>query len=204
MIIHEMPQRSDEWFEIRRGKFTASDFDTLMPAKNKGIDSWTDTQMKIVYRVAAERMTGKAKPLGFTSDAMQWGINTESEARAVYEMETGEEVREVGFLEASEWIGCSPDGLIGEDKGLEIKCPNSETHLRYSCEGGLAEDYFWQVQGALWISGRKEWDIVSFDPRFDDSWQLHIAHVARHEESISKLAQRIEAAILKARAIIEA
>jgi hypothetical protein len=204
MIIHEMAQRSPEWYDVRRGKFTASDFDTLMPAKSKGADSWTETQMRIVYRIAAERMTGLARPSLFVNDAMQWGIDTEAEARAVYELEIGKEIKEVGFIEASDWIGCSPDGLIGDDCGLEIKCPNSETHLRYSCEGGLAEDYFWQVQGALWISGRKEWDIVSFDPRFDDSWQLHIAHVARHEESISKLAQRIDMAILKARAIIEA
>lgn len=202
MIIHTMPQRSDEWLAVRRGKFTASDFDALMPAKSKPIDSWTDAQMKIVYRICAERMIEAVPGSSKVSAAMQWGIDTEDEARAAYEMETGHEVQQVGFIELNEWVGCSPDGLIGETEGLEIKCPGSDTHLRYMTEGGLDDDYWYQVQGNLWITGRSIWHLVSFDPRFKEEYQIHTVNIARHEDSIARLAARVECAIAKAKQIL--
>jgi putative phage-type endonuclease len=202
MTIHTMAQRSDEWFAIRRGKFTASDFDALMPAKSKPLDSWTDAQMKIVYRVAAERMTEPMQDASRVSASMQWGIETEDEARAAYEMETGQEVKQVGFFELDEWVGCSPDGLIGKKEGLEIKCPNSETHMRYMTEGNISEDYWFQIQGSLWITGREIWRCVSFDPRFKEEYQLHICNCFRYEQDIDRLKTRLEDAIAKAQHIL--
>jgi putative phage-type endonuclease len=202
MTIHTMPQRSEEWFAVRRGKFTASDFDALMPAKSKPLDSWTDAQMKVVYRVAADRMTNPVPDASRVSASMQWGIETEDEARAAYEMETGQEVQQVGFIELDEWIGCSPDGLIGETEGLEIKCPNSETHMRYMAEGSISEDYWFQIQGSLWITQREIWHTVSFDPRFKEEYQLHICNCARYEQDIERLKTRLEYAIAKAQHIL--
>ena len=87
MKIHTMPQRSEEWYAIRCGKFTASDFDTLMPSSRQKITEFNKTQMGIIYRVAAERMTGSPIADGYVSQAMQHGIDTEAEARAAFELE---------------------------------------------------------------------------------------------------------------------
>jgi hypothetical protein len=202
MTIHRMPQRSDEWFAIRCGKFTASDFDDLMPSSRQKMTDFNKTQMGIIYRVAAERITGTPIADGYISKAMQHGIDTEAEARIAYSMQSGEPIEEVGFLEYTDWIGASPDGLIGETKGLEIKCPNSDTHLRYLTEG-FGEDYFHQVQGALWISGREEWDLISFDPRFPIERQLYIETRWLQPAAVEMMSERLEKAIAKVKEIIE-
>lgn len=205
MIIHTMEQRSEAWNEIRKGRFTASDFDTLMPAKSKPIDSWTKTQLDIVYRVAAERMTGILNPSAYISASMQWGMDYEDEARSAYEMETGQEVQQVGFIERDEWIGCSPDGLV-DNGGLEIKCPNSDTHLRYlHTPQGIYDDYTFQVQGSLYCAPESItfWDCLSYDPRFAPPKDYYCVRVYRDDALISLLDARLKCAILKVKEIME-
>ena len=119
MRIIDCEQRTEAWYTARMAHFTASDFGDLMPSSRQKPDEWNKTQMGIIYRVAAERMTGAAISGGFVSQAMQHGIDTEEEARFAYELETGSEVKQVGFIELDDWIGCSPDGLVGEDGGLD-------------------------------------------------------------------------------------
>lgn len=203
MIIHECEQRSDEWYELRKGKFTASDFGDLMPSSRQKPGEWDKTQMGIIYRVAAERMTGQAISGGFVSQAMQHGIDTEEEARFAYELETGAEVRQVGFIELDEWIGCSPDGLIGEPGGLEIKCPNSDTHLRYLFNHeDLKVDYYWQCIGAMLCSGREWWDLMSFDPRFKDETKQSVRlRIERSAADIAKLIGRLDCAVKEVKKI---
>lgn len=201
MTIHTMPQRSDEWFAVRAGKFTASDFDDIMPGKGKPMDYFTDSQMRIIYRVAAERITGKPITGGYVSQAMQWGTDTEDEARAAFEMETGEHVDQVGFCEYDEWLGCSPDGLIGNSAGLELKCPNSDTHLRY-LNNGFGKDYYYQVMGSLLVTGRDIWYLASYDPRFPRK-QLHITEFLPDPEHFGPLRERLDCAILKVKEIME-
>lgn len=203
MTIHECAQRSDEWYELRKGKFTASDFGDLMPSSRQKPDEWNKTQMGIIYRVAAERMTGEAISGGFVSQAMQHGIDTEEEARFAYELETGAEVRQGGFIELDEWIGCSPDGLVGEDGGLEIKCPNSDTHLRYLYNpADLKEDYYWQCVGAMLCSGREWWDLFSFDSRFNNETKQSIKYrIERSASSIAQLIERLDFAVKKVKEI---
>lgn len=203
-IYRDIIQRSSEWFAIKAGKFSGSDFDALMPSSRQGPNDWNKTQLDIIYRVAAERMTGLAKEQSWDSKPVAWGRETEAEARAAYEMETGNEVEQVGFIELNDWIGCSPDGLIGDDGYFEAKCPNSDTHLRYSINPHeLEENYGWQVQGGLWISGRTWAHLVSYDPRFkDEKKQIVIWSITRDEEAISRLSARINLAIEKAKEII--
>ena len=168
MIIHTMPQRSEEWYAVRSKKFTASDFEALMPSSRQSIFDFNKTQMAIIYRVAAERMTGLSVSDGYVSKAMQHGIETEDEARVSFMLETGLDVQEVGFVEYNEWVGCSPDGLVGDDAGLEIKCPNSDTHLRYVMNPlDMIADYRYQCVGGMLCTGRKAWHLYSYDPRFD-------------------------------------
>ena len=203
MIIHTMPQRSKEWYAIRSGKFTASDFEALMPSSRQSVFDFNKTQMAIIYRVAAERMTGLSVSDGYVSKAMQHGIETEEEARVSFMLETGLDVQEVGFVEYNEWVGCSPDGLVGDDSGLEIKCPNSDTHLRYVMNPlELVDDYRFQCVGGMLCTGRKAWHLYSYDPRFEKE-SMRSVHVTieRNDEEIAKLEARLEAAIEKVRLI---
>jgi hypothetical protein len=205
MIIYTMEQGTPEWDAIRLGKFTASIFDALMPTSRQKPDKWNDTQMGIIYQVAAERMAiPDEDDIEYPSRDMKRGILVEPEARAAYEMETQNLVNQVGFIEHSDWIGCSPDGLIGESGGYEGKAPKSKTHIKYRNEPTeLEETYLYQVQGNLWISGREWWDLCSYDSRFvDEGKQLLILHIKRDEEKISALASRLELAIEKCKEIM--
>lgn len=205
MIIHHCEQRSPEWHLLRAGKFTASDFGDLMPSSKQGMNDWNKTQMNIIYRVAAERMTGHSCPSTFTSAAMQHGIDTEDTARLAYEMETDQNVEQIGFAELNDFIGCSPDGLVGVGGGLEIKCPNSDTHLRYfNNHDDLIADYKWQCYGGMLCTGRTFWDLYSFDDRFDDPQLQSVRiRIQRDEREIKMLAERLGYAEAKVRDIME-
>ncbi|MDD5358312.1 MAG: YqaJ viral recombinase family protein [Candidatus Nanoarchaeia archaeon] len=195
MIIHDCKQRSESWYEIKIGKFSSSNFSDIMPPSSKSLDSWTDTQLKSVFAIATQRMTGEVQN-GYVSPAMQWGIDHEDEARTAYEFTQDCEVKQVGFVELNEWVGCSPDGLIGDDGLIEIKCPDSSTHLLYRVSpDDMVKRYHWQVQGQLYVTDRKWCDLVSFDPRFELEKQLKIIRVARDDHAISLLKSRLEQAI---------
>jgi putative phage-type endonuclease len=206
MIIHrDIIQRTPEWDAVRLGRITASALADLMPAKSKPADSWTETQSRILYTIAAERMTGQRKD-SFETRAIQWGRETEQLARAVYEIDSGSMVEEVGFIELDEWVGCSPDGLVDDDGLVELKCPNSDTHLQYrTIAGRLSDEYFWQVQGQLWISGRSWCDLCSFDPRFlDASKRLHVVRLLPDADAFERIAARVASAVEAIKTIMAA
>jgi predicted phage-related endonuclease len=125
------------------------------------------------------RLTGKY-PESFTSDAMQWGIDNEPIARSAYEIATGRVVCEVGFLlhPKIKDAGSSPDGMIF-DRGIEIKCPNTATHLDTLLSGKIKKDYIYQMQFGMMCANVDKWDFVSFDPRLNEKNQLCIITVER-------------------------
>ena len=204
MIIHTMPQRSEEWNAIRSGRFTATDFGKLMPTPKQGPEDFNAVQMAIIYRVAAERLTGLKKGSDWGSAPKDFGVETEDEARISFILETGLDVQEVGFVEYSEWVGCSPDGLIGDDEGLEIKCPNSDTHLRYmNRPEDLLDDYRYQCVGGLLCTGRKRWHLYSYDPRFESERMRSVnVIIERSEPEICLLENRLLEAIDKVEEIM--
>lgn len=205
MIIHAMTQRSEEWNAARSGKFTATDFGKLMPTPKQGPEDFNAAQMAIIYRVAAERLTGLKKGSDWGSAPKDFGVETEDEARISFILETGLDVQEVGFVEYSEWVGCSPDGLIGDDEGLEIKCPNSDTHLRYlNRPEDLLDDYRYQCVGGILCTGRKRWHLYSYDPRFE-SERMRSVHVIieRSEPEICLLGKRLLEAIDKVEGLLK-
>ena len=156
MRIIDVPQKSEAWYLLRNGKITASNADRLLtPAKRKTY------AMELLAEQQSEYI-----PEGFTSSAMAWGIENEENAVAWYELETGNVVERVGFCLHDDYdmIGCSPDGFIGSEGLIEIKCPNSKTHIEYMLEG-IPKDYFSQVQFQMLVTGRFWCDFVSFDPR---------------------------------------
>lgn len=204
MIIHTMPQRSEEWFAVKCGRFSGTDFGKLMPTPKQGPEDFNAAQMAIIYRVAAERLTGLKKGSDWGSAPKDFGVETEDEARVSFMLGTGLDVYEVGFVEFSEWIGCSPDGLIGDDEGLEIKCPNSDTHLRYLNNPiDLLDDYRYQCVGGLLCTGRKRWHLYSYDPRFE-SERMRSVHVTieRDDAEIARLRARLDAAIIKVKSFL--
>lgn len=193
-----------EWLKSRRGRFTASEFHRLMayPAK----DELPKGGITYVSEKAAETLADIDETEKFVSIDMQWGIDHELEAIALFEDRTGLQVDRTGdgqqLITLGDHIGCTPDGLIGDHSGLEIKCPKSKTHLQYSLVNSTEDlkscmpEYYWQIQGSLYITGRKHWHFVSYDPRFYEfRHKLKMLYIKRNEQDIEFLASRLNQAI---------
>jgi putative phage-type endonuclease len=144
-----------------------------------------------MIQLVAERLTGEPQE-GYTNGAMEWGTDTEASARQYYEMAEGVQVQQIGFIERDEHIGASPDGLVGADGMVEIKCPNSTTHITYILEDRLPPAYRAQVQGELWVAERQWCDFVSYDPRMRTR-KYFCTRVERDEKYIEELAAGISA-----------
>jgi hypothetical protein len=161
MRIISCEQGSDIWWEARRGVPTASRFNRILTPKGK-LSAQADG---LICDLIGELLS-LIPPEGIenaTTRAMRWGVETESEARAWYSLERGVDVQQVGFCISDDGkTGCSPDGLIGEDGGIEIKCPQAGTHVAYLLDGGLPADYAPQVHGSLITTGRKYWEFLSY------------------------------------------
>lgn len=164
MIIHEVEQGSVEWHSLRKGRMTASHAQEIS-ANGKGLETYILTLMAKYY--------SSAEPENYTNEHMERGNELESQARAMYELEHGLTVDEVGFVEIDEYVGCSPDGLIGEDGGLEIKCHDDKKHFDLATGGKIDSKYLWQVQMNLMLTGRKWWDYVAYNPNFEKSLIVH-------------------------------
>jgi hypothetical protein len=161
MRIINCEQGSPEWLQARLGVPSASSYSKLITTTGKA----SAQAEAYINQLVAERITGESSFFQVT-DPMQRGMDLEPEARVRYEMETGNLVEQVGFLMHDTLeAGASPDGLVGESGGLEIKCPMPSTHVEYLRDGRLPSKYIQQVQGCLWISGRDWWDFMSYHPK---------------------------------------
>jgi len=170
-------QGSDEWFAARLGKVTASEFHKVLNKKTgRGL---------YMRKLVAERLTGFTED-SFHNSIMDNGLEAEAEAKEYYETLLGVEIVLVGFVERDEWIGASPDGLVGDDGLIEVKCPLSSTHIEYIIKNKMPLVYVPQVQGCLWVTGRKWCDFVSYAPALR-SRPFHYVRVPRDEEYIKNL-----------------
>lgn len=158
MIILNHEQRSPEWFAARAGLPTASNFDCIVTSKGEQSKQRT----KYLYKLAGEAVAGITEEI-YTNGAMLRGQELEDEARRLYQFTTDEEVTTCGLCVDFN-CGASPDALVGADGLLEIKCPNITTHVEYLLSGKLPTDYIQQVQGQLFITGRKWCDFMSYYP----------------------------------------
>ena len=167
-------QRTGAWFAARCGCLTASAVSKILPSirelKSGEIKkTYGEARETLLNVLVAERMSGNAKE-SFVSEAMQWGIDHEDEARARYAIETGELVDLVGFIKHPnvQWLGASPDGLVGNDGLIEIKCPAPHTHVEYLRlirRGIVPDDYKPQMLLQLVVTGRQWCDFITYDPR---------------------------------------
>lgn len=187
-----MIQGSDEWRAARLGKVTASNIAAVMAEGRNGKPS--ATRANYIAQLVSERLTGVPYET-FTSAAMQHGTETEEQARAVYTMNTGNMVKQVGFIQHPRiyGAGASPDGLIGDFGGLEIKCPNTATHIATLRGAPVDGGYMKQVQFNMACTGREWWDFESFDPRLPDEMHMHVRRIPRDELAIAE----IEAAVIE-------
>ena len=186
--MESLIQRSPQWFAARCGKVTARRVKHVV-AKIKSREAAARRNYKA--QLVVERLTGIAQET-YTNAAMQYGTETEPQARDAYVFRTDNKVEEVGFIQhESLMAGCSPDGLIGTDGGIEIKCPfQSAVHIE-TLLNGMPSEHRAQIQGSLWITGCSFWDFVSFDPRLPAHLQLYIERVERDKKYIANLEKKV-------------
>ena len=181
MKIYNFEQRTEDWYNIRKGKMTASNADTII-ANGKGLETY-------IYNLMAEYYSSAEKENYINAD-MQRGIDLEPEARLEFEFYTDLDVQEVGFIEYNEFIGVSPDGLVGDDGLIEIKCPNDSIYFKLLLSNNIKPEYIAQMQMQMYVTERQYCYFVSYNPNFEKS--LYIKKINRDEEMIEKLKKGLE------------
>ena len=197
----EIKQGTDEWFAQRLGKATASRIVDII-AKTKSGYSTSRENYKV--ELALERITG-SRAESYTNAAMDWGTEQEPNARAEYSAIKGVEVVEVGMVEhpSIPMSGASPDGLVGEDGLLEIKCPNSSTHIRTLRNRTPDGNYITQMMWQMACTGRKWCDFVSYDPRMPVGLTFFVTRIKRDEKVIKELEKEVSAFLVEVEALVK-
>lgn len=183
----DLSQRSEGWRQQRAGKITASRFIDVMAVGKKGQP--LQARQTYMMDLATERLAGEPRPETY-SRSMEWGKEVEPFAFEAYQLKTGLFVTAADFIRHPKYrfIGASPDGLIGDDGGLEMKCPfNPAVHAQTLLEG-MPEDHIAQVQGCMFVTDRDWWDFVSYDPRQAPEYRLHVQRIPRDDSYIDRLA----------------
>lgn len=192
MKIHNCEQGTEEWLQCRLGKLTGSVAYTIA-VKGKGLDT-------LCLEKATELLTGII-PDGYKNDAMQHGNDYEAEARSIYELETGNKVVQVGFCEDNEYVGVSPDGLVGNDGLIEIKCPQDKTYTQYLIDMKIKPEYYAQMQMQMLITKRIWCDYVVYNSHFEKP--IIIQRVFPDKEYMEKLAEGLGYGIRRIQEIVK-
>ena len=175
-------QGTPEWHQLRLGKVTASRVADILAKTKTGPSA---SRNNYLIELALQRVT-KTIEESYTNGAMEWGTQTEPQARVAYEVATGNFVDQIAFVNhpTIAGFGCSPDGLVANDGLIEIKCPNSATHWSYIKANKPPEKYIIQMQAQMAVTKAKWCDFVSFDPRMPERSQLLIVRIPRDPEFI--------------------
>lgn len=191
MKFYDVEQNSLEWLSLRRGKFTASTFKDLFMKET------TQGYQDAIYKVAFERLTNES-PESFTNEWMNRGHELEQEAREWYELETYNKVHNGGFFEYNKWTGASPDGLIGDNGLIEIKCPKFSTQIDYLLKRELPKNYYYQVYGQLLVTDRQFCDFIAYHPKFKNL----IIRIERDKGVDKMILEKLDKAIKEVETII--
>jgi putative phage-type endonuclease len=185
-----MEQRTEEWFQERLGKVTASCIADVLAKTKTG---YSASRKNYAAQLITERLTG-VKTDTYTNAAMQWGTEHEDEARALYQFDKDVQVQQIGFVHHSTipMTGASPDGLVGENGLIEIKCPNTATHIDFLDTEVINGKYLLQMQWQMACTGRQWCDFVSYDPRMPQHLMMKIVRLERNDSEI----RRIEAEVI--------
>ena len=190
-LMKDLEQGSPEWLAARVGRVTASRIADVM-AKGKGGEA--QTRLNYKWQLVAEVMTGQSQEDRFFSQAMAWGVEQEPFARAAYEIQTGGLVENVGLVAHPSIPRCaaSPDGLVGLDGLLEIKCPKTPTHLEYMEKGAIPGHYQLQMLWQMACTGRQWVDFATFDPRLPEELQLFVMRFPRDQARIDAIESEVQ------------
>lgn len=182
--FYDVEQNSEEWMQLRLGKFTASSFKQLFAAKS------TLDYRKCINQVVYEILTGE-HPESFSNQYMERGHELEPIAKEIYSLKTFNDIDNGGFFELNKYTGCSPDGLVGENGLIEIKCPSFNTMIEYLENKTLPNEYKYQVHGQLFVTGRKYCDFMAFHPKLKPL----IIRIARDETICTQIDLALKEAI---------
>lgn len=189
MRVIDCIQGEPEWHQARAGRVTASRISDLMTKTKSG---WGASRANYLAELVAERLTG-AVAQGFTNQAMQWGTEKEPDARAAYQFYSDADVAQIGFVlhPTIEMTGCSPDGLVSDSGMVEIKCPQTATHIDTLLSGAIPDKYLKQMQWQMRCCERAWCDFVSYDPRLPDRMQLFVQRVPRDDKLLAEIEHEV-------------
>lgn len=192
----DVEQGSDEWFKLRLGKLTASQFSKILSPTGKVSTQAAD----LVNKKIAEKLTGEMED-NYTNPHMERGTELEPEALEFLNFTNGFNFKPVGFADSGMGYGCSPDALDLDSKiGCEIKCPMAKTHVKYLRSGKLPNEYFSQVQGSMLVTGFKQWVFMSYHP----TMKPFIITVERDDDYINKLQELLIEKVKEIKTVSEA
>lgn len=188
-------QGSDDWVKLRLGKATASRMADVVAKTKTGYGA---SRANYMGELIAERLTG-TRAEQYTNAAMAWGTEKEPDAIAAYEFLTNAEIERVAFVPHPKigMSGASPDGLVGGDGLVEVKCPNTSTHIETLLGQSVPGKYVTQIMWQLACTGRQWCDFVSFDPRMPDSMRLFIRRIPRNDAAIAELEKEVTAFLVE-------
>lgn len=185
----DVVQNSDRWFDLRVGKITMSHANTIMANDGK---AFGNPAKEYAQKVALEQVTGlRDETASFKNSYMDRGNELEPTARDLYEIETFSKVKNGGFHYIED-LGDSPDGIVGDNGCIEIKCVIPNTHWKRLKKGGYDTAYQWQIQGHMWMGNYKWCDFIQYCPEMPESKRLYIFRVNRDEEMIDRMRQRFD------------
>lgn len=196
-----MEQRTDEWFAARLGKVTASRIGDIMAKTESG---YSAARKNYMAQLLCERLTGMREDT-FVSAAMQRGTDLEAKARATYILTNGDLVEEIGFVEHPniEMSGASPDGLVNDDGLIEIKCPNTATHLEFIRTKKPKSEYILQMQWQMACTGRSWCDFVSYDDRLPEKFAFYSIRLKRDDDLIKEIEDEVQKFLDELRGMIQ-
>ena len=197
----DIEQGTQEWFDERLGRLTASKFYCIMTQpqaqRDREAGKLSRTAESYLIEKVTELLTGESREL--KDKALEWGKQYEEEARKMYELERMVTVKQVGFIphKTIPIIGCSPDGLL-EDRGLEIKCPHrSSNFTKYLYGADIPKSYYTQIQASMYITGLNKWDFVVYNPRVkNEKFRLYVKTVDRDEDYIEKIDEQLSRVLI--------
>lgn len=201
-MYEDIIQGSDEWKRIRAGKVTASRVADIIARTKSGFSA---SREKYAGELIAEILTGEPAERAFTNAAMQWGNDQEPHARMAYEFMHDVAVVQVAFVDhpTIRGSGASPDGVVGDDGLLEIKCPETHTHIETLRGGSVPSKYITQMMWQMACTGRKWCDFVSYDPRLPESMSLYVKRVNRDNVMIAELERDVVAFLKEVRETVD-
>jgi hypothetical protein len=203
-VFDPLERQRDEWMAKRSGRFTCSKFGDLIGEGRKKDQVFSEKGLRYLRLKVAERLGSWHS---ISARSMEWGTDNEAAAIRCYEARTGLQVASepFQFIEVDDWIGGTPDGLVGDDGCIEVKCPfDPQVHVNTALTRQVPVEYVWQVLGHLLVTGRDWCDFVSYDPRIVDKAGLVVIRVDRDEKRIEFLRERLNLAVDQCKLMLKA